>query len=278
MSTSNASPVAPLIMVSEPWYAYPCFRKTSPCSSIGGEKASPSRALWNGDASTNRPSIAPALLAIDSTNMPMVMRLGNACGLMRMSGRTPVRSQYGRSSSGHRNDSTPFWPCRDENLSPMIGLRLKRIVTDILVSFFPRAPGACMSATRSTTAPSAPFTLVRRARPVALFSTDAIALPGSIREPGRGAPSTSTAASGAFFSGAPAAEPRRPRPTDAGSARFPNTSPSAAALAETETVSVLYNVACASPRSIEPLFTIIASSMSYPVYASTATTALVPSG
>ena len=55
----------------------------------------------------------------------MVMRDGKPCGLKRMSGIIPV-SEKGMSSAGHSRDMTPFWPWRDENLSPGIGLRLMR--------------------------------------------------------------------------------------------------------------------------------------------------------
>ena len=54
----------------------------------------------------------------------MVMRDGKPCGLNKMSGVMPD-SVKGMSSAGHsRKSSTPFWPWRDENLSPGMGLRL----------------------------------------------------------------------------------------------------------------------------------------------------------
>ena len=53
----------------------------------------------------------------------MVMRDGKPCGLNRMSGCNPD-SVNGMSSAGHRRAITPFWPWRDENLSPGMGLRL----------------------------------------------------------------------------------------------------------------------------------------------------------
>ncbi len=95
--------------------------------------------------------------------------------------------------------------------------------------------------TRSTTAPSAPLTLDRRARPVDLFKTLAMASPGSIFEPSRGAPSESMDASGAFFSNAFAWDPPPAlarRFLLGSSARLPNISPSFAAFAGIVTVSV----------------------------------------
>jgi len=54
--------------------------------------------------------------------MPIVMREGNACGLMMMSGTIPF-SVNGMFTDGHKYPKTPFWPCLDENLSPIMGLR-----------------------------------------------------------------------------------------------------------------------------------------------------------
>ena len=65
---------------------------------------------------------APALPASDSTNMPIVIREGKAWGLMMTSGWIPD-SENGISFEGHFCDITPFWPWREENLSPIIGLR-----------------------------------------------------------------------------------------------------------------------------------------------------------
>ena len=56
-------------------------------------------------------------------SMPMVIREGNACGLMMMSGVIPL-SVNGMFSCGYSVDMTPFCPARDANLSPMTGLRL----------------------------------------------------------------------------------------------------------------------------------------------------------
>lgn len=45
-----------------------------------------------------------------------------------MSGIRPD-SVNGRSISGHLCEQIPFWPARDANLSPMVGFRGIRIVT-----------------------------------------------------------------------------------------------------------------------------------------------------
>lgn len=87
----------------------------------------------NGVASWARPCIAPALPAILSTNMPIVIRLGNAWGLMMMSGCMPL-SVKGISTAGQFCEQTPFCPCRDENLSPMTGARGMRNVKWIFCS------------------------------------------------------------------------------------------------------------------------------------------------
>jgi hypothetical protein len=58
-----------------------------------------------------------------SMSIPMVMREGKACGLMMMSGVMPD-SVNGMSACGQSSDLGPFCPCREENLSPTIGLRL----------------------------------------------------------------------------------------------------------------------------------------------------------
>ena len=108
-----------------------------------------SLAAWNGLASMKRPSSAPAFDAILSRSIPIVMREGNAWGLMSISGRDPDFSMYGRSSSGQRNDRTPFCPCLELNLSPMIGLRSHRTVTDIFVSVCPLLAFPLLMETRS---------------------------------------------------------------------------------------------------------------------------------
>lgn len=56
-----------------------------------------------------------------STNIPMVILEGKAFGLMMISGVIPVYVN-GISIFGHNIDKTPFWPCLEENLSPITGL------------------------------------------------------------------------------------------------------------------------------------------------------------
>ena len=60
-------------------------------------------------------------------SIPIVMRDGNACGLMMTSWVRP-ESVKGMSVAGHKIDITPFWPWRYENLSPITGLRRIRSV------------------------------------------------------------------------------------------------------------------------------------------------------
>lgn len=76
----------------------------------------------NGVASCAIPCMAPALPARLSTNMPIVIRDGKACGLMITSGCMPD-SVNGMSTAGHFWEQTPFWPCLEENLSPITGDR-----------------------------------------------------------------------------------------------------------------------------------------------------------
>jgi hypothetical protein len=112
-----------------------------------------------------------------SSSIPIVIREGKACGLMIRSGRIPLDSAKGMSASGHGRESTPFWPWREENLSPTTGLRLMRMVTE--ARWRPAAPEAEAAAaaeegpeetpqavTRSTTATSSPFILAALALPV----------------------------------------------------------------------------------------------------------------
>eukprot|EP01139_Manchomonas_bermudensis_P002638 Amastigsp_a5308_12.p5 type:complete len:113 gc:universal Amastigsp_a5308_12:1642-1304(-) len=58
----------------------------------------------------------------------MVMRDGTACGFMMMSGTMPSREK-GRSSWRYVMPQVPFCPWRDENLSPMCGMRTERVRT-----------------------------------------------------------------------------------------------------------------------------------------------------
>jgi len=65
--------------------------------------------------------------------LPIVILEGKAWGLMIISGVMPV-SVNGISIEGHRTERTPFYPCLDENLSPIIGLRGILILYSILGS------------------------------------------------------------------------------------------------------------------------------------------------
>ena len=104
----------------------------------------------------------------------MVIREGKACGLMIKSGRIPVASAKGMSASGQGRERTPFWPWREENLSPTTGLRLIRKVTEARWRPFEEAEAeeeeelelTPQAVTRSTTATSSPFILAVFARPV----------------------------------------------------------------------------------------------------------------
>lgn len=96
----------------------------------------------------------------------MVMREGKACGLMSRSGRMPVRAQNGMSTSGHCAPSTPFWPARDANLSPMTGVRARRRHTVARWMLAPRLLlGSPKSVTRCTTACSSPLSTCGLLRP-----------------------------------------------------------------------------------------------------------------
>ncbi len=55
-----------------------------------------------------------------SISIAIVILEGNAWGLIITSGVMPV-SVKGISTVGHKTLNTPFYPCLDENLSPIIG-------------------------------------------------------------------------------------------------------------------------------------------------------------
>jgi hypothetical protein len=60
---------------------------------------------------------------------------GKAWGLMMMSGCIPD-SVNGMSVDGHFWDKIPFCPCRDENLSPILGLRgIRYLIVNICMLF-----------------------------------------------------------------------------------------------------------------------------------------------
>ena len=75
--------------------------------------------------SPNPPKIEHAFPITVSTNCPMVIRDGMACGLIMISGRIPS-SVKGMSSSGITNPTVPFCPHLEQNLSPIIGSRSSR--------------------------------------------------------------------------------------------------------------------------------------------------------
>ena len=62
----------------------------------------------------------------------------HACGLINISGVIPD-SVNGMSHSGHKTESTPFWPWREENLSPITGFRGKRnvMLAFLWIDFWP---------------------------------------------------------------------------------------------------------------------------------------------
>jgi hypothetical protein len=71
------------------------------------------------------PYKAADFAAILSINIPIVILLGKALGLMIISGVIPLYVN-GISIFGQSIDKTPFCPCLDENLSPITGLLSKR--------------------------------------------------------------------------------------------------------------------------------------------------------
>ena len=82
----------------------------------------------NAVQSANPPCNAAAFAEIHSTNWPIVIRVGKACGLIMISGRKPSRV-YGISASGIIMPTVPFCPARDAILSPNEGIRVSRTRT-----------------------------------------------------------------------------------------------------------------------------------------------------
>ena len=78
--------------------------------------------------SPNPPIIEHALPNKLSTNCPIVIRDGIACGLIMISGRIPS-SVNGILSSGINKPIVPFCPQREQNLSPIPGIRSLRTLT-----------------------------------------------------------------------------------------------------------------------------------------------------
>ncbi len=97
-------------------------------SSLSDLRRSASRSPRNAVALIRRPSREPTLPPSISSICPMVIRLGIAWGLMIRSGVIPD-SVNGISSEGWMRPMTPFWPCRDANLSPTSGTRRSRVRT-----------------------------------------------------------------------------------------------------------------------------------------------------
>ena len=79
-------------------------------------------------------------------------------------------SEKGMSSHGHSRDMTPFWPWRDENLSPGTGLRLYRSLMLARSAAAPE-PSEPSSRTSSTTASSAYLCFLTVWRPVVASTT-----------------------------------------------------------------------------------------------------------
>ena len=74
------------------------------------------------------PARTPAFPETSSIILPTVMREGKPCGFMMMSGVMPW-SVKGMSVCGAMRPTTPFWPWREENLSPTSGRRVWRVRT-----------------------------------------------------------------------------------------------------------------------------------------------------
>ena len=95
--------------------------------------------------------MALAFPVIVSTNWPMVIRDGIACGLIIKSGRIPFAAN-GMSRSGTTKPMVPFCPARDAILSPMFGMRSSR--TRIFAIRVPSSPSVINVL---STMPSCPF-------------------------------------------------------------------------------------------------------------------------
>ena len=81
----------------------------------------------------------------------MVIRDGNACGLIIKSGRIPS-AVNGISSSGIMSPKVPFWPALEAILSPIAGTRSSR--TRILAILVPSSPSVINDL---STNPNCPF-------------------------------------------------------------------------------------------------------------------------
>ena len=144
-----------------------------------------------------------------STSMPIVMRDGNAWGLMMMSGVMPL-SVNGISCAGYRILITPFCPAREANLSPMTGLRLKRSLMPTFCSA--SSPASPSTRTSSTTQSSSSLCTVTRTLRSVSSTTAYSASPLFSLAPTLGRPSTSNDGSANTTPPGPRATSRGGRP------------------------------------------------------------------
>ena len=122
ISLSICSPVIPLYKMSFPLEWYPCFVNSSPNTPIFCPL------LTKAVQSPKPPLITHALPISVSISCPMVIRDGIACGLIIISGFNPSFVK-GISASGITSPTVPFWPHREANLSPILGILTSRILT-----------------------------------------------------------------------------------------------------------------------------------------------------
>ena len=88
------------------------------------------RVVWTStkaDPFINLPIRLPAFPQSSSSIFPIVILEGYPCGFMIMSGEMPF-SVKGMSSWLQMSPTTPFCPCREENLSPSSGRRVSRVI------------------------------------------------------------------------------------------------------------------------------------------------------
>ena len=129
-SIFNCSPVSPLYNISFPVELYPILFKIFPNTSCFGPL------LLNAVQSPNPPNIAQPLPINVSTNCPIVILLGNACGLIIKSGLIPF-SVNGILFSGIISPTVPFCPHLLQNLSPIAG-----ILSSLILTFAIRNPSS----------------------------------------------------------------------------------------------------------------------------------------
>ena len=145
MSAWICSPVIPLYNNWFPLELYPfCVNIFPNCSCFDP-------LLTNAVQSPYPPVFTQALPINVSTNWPIVILDGNACGFTIISGRMPS-SVKGIFSSGITNPTVPFWPQRLQNLSPIAGILSSRILT-----FARRNPSSSSVINVLSTNPNCPF-------------------------------------------------------------------------------------------------------------------------